>query len=89
MQISKNTAKYIINLYNYGFTDVSYRIYVTYSKYGKVQALTGTLKPGSNKLLLDFFATANWDRNGEVQQLSIAVTGTDRLGIGSIIIYGV
>lgn len=88
-KIGANTAKYIIQLYNYSFHDVSFRIYVTYSKYGKVQALTGTLKPGKNELLLDFFATANWTRNGEVQQIGISISGANTLGIGDIIVYGV
>ena len=87
--INANTAKYIVQLYHYGFTDVSFRIYVTYEKYGKVQALTGTLKPGKNELVLDFFATANWTRNGSVKQIGISISGTNTLGIGDIIVYGV
>ena len=54
-----------------------------------MQALTGTLKPGKNELLLDFFATANWTRNGEVQQIGIAISGANTLGIGDVIVYGV
>ena len=86
-EINANTAKYVINVKNYGETS-QYRIYITYSKYGKVQALTGSINPGNNQISIDIFSTANWERNGEVTSITIAVSGTNEIGIGKIIIFG-
>ncbi|MBQ9481294.1 MAG: DUF4091 domain-containing protein [Clostridia bacterium] len=87
-EINADTGKYIVDMYNYGETAL-FRIYVTYSKYGKVQVLTGTFSSGKNQLILDLFSSVNWERNGEVTEITVAVSGTTEIGIGSIVIYGV
>lgn len=87
--IDGNTEKYIIKLYNYAETEVEFKVYVTYSGFGKVQTLKSKLAKGENELTLDIFPTVNWTRNKSVTAITIEVSGNADLGIGNIIVYGV
>ena len=87
-EIGKDTASYVFNIYNYG-GPAEFTLYVTYSGYGKVQMLTGTLNTGANSISLNDFATVNWAVRKSVTEISFSITGTDAVGFDRIVIYGV
>lgn len=85
--ISSDTSSYIVKLQNYG-TEASYKLYVTYADFGRVEFSSGNLVTGENELNLDNFSTVNWERNGELVAMELVVSGTDSIGITQIIVYG-
>lgn len=86
--ISAKTGQYIIRVYSYAETDIDYTVYVTYSGYGKVESLSGKLKPGANELILTEFPTVNWSTRKSVTSLSLEVAANE-IGIEKIVVYGV
>lgn len=85
--IGKDTLNYIWKVLNNG-DEASYKIYVTYEKFGRVEFASGTLPAGESEINMNTFATVNWDRNGKMVNMEIVITGSDNVGISQIIYYG-
>ncbi len=85
--IGEDTRSYIIKLNNSG-ADAQYKVYVTYSDFGRVEYGSGTLPAGEYELELSGFSTVNWERNGELTGLELVITGSDSIGISQIIVFG-
>ncbi len=85
--INAKTGQYILYVYNYG-ESIDYTVYVTFSGYGKVESLSGKLKPGLNELILTEFPTVNWSSRKSVTSLSLEVAANE-IGLEKIIVYGV
>ena len=86
--ITAKTGQYILYVYNYEPTEIDYTLYVTFSGYGKVESLSGKLKPGVNELILTEFPTVNWSSRKSVVSLSLEVAANE-IGLEKIIVYGV
>ncbi len=87
--ISEKTASFIIEANNFSADEISYTIYVKYSKFGRVEFSTGTLLAGKNEIVLDSWVLSNWKRNGTVEQISIELDKPSEIGIAKFKIYGV
>lgn len=85
--INSDTLSYTLELSNYG-GEASYKVYITYSKFGRVEYAQGQLLTGENKIVLDGFNASNWNRNGTVEEIQIVFDGTDSVGISKIIVLG-
>lgn len=85
--ISAETAAYTLKLQNNG-GEATYKVYVTYSGFGRVELGSGSLTVGENELRLTMFSTVNWERNGELVEMEIVLKGTDSVGISQIVVDG-
>ncbi len=86
-KISQDTLSYVLKVQNSG-GDVDYKVYITYSDYGRLEYASGKLMPGENEIVLEGFSSVNWTRNGTVKELAISVNGGEAIGISKIVVNG-
>lgn len=88
-EIDASTALFGMTVYNLSDTAIEYKIYIQYSKFGRVEFSSGTLQPGANKLEYDNFVLVNWERNGTIESISIESDSGASIAVNDFVLYGV